>query len=277
MICKKIDVHSVHLGVSIIIPTLGRKQEVLKLLESLQRYLSSLCYEIIIVDQNQEDFLSDLLQKFPDLPIKHHRVNFSGLAKARNYGIKQATKDYVFFADDDMRFMSDSLCRSFEYLEKNKDFCSISGCMVNESGAAAVSCFSPYAHQLDVKKHFRGYFVESSMLFRKELFDKYEFDENLGCGRFHGAEEGADLIFRILTDGNKIYYDPDLKYNEEAMQRDIEKYGLYTYEDFSDYISYEAYLSSPSVYLKVAVGKGMITYEQIIDVINYLLAGSLID
>lgn len=76
---------------------------------------------------------------------------------------------------------------------------------------------------------------------------------------------------------NYFEYDPDLKYNEEAMQRDIEKYGLYTYDDFSDYISEAAYHSSPSVYLKVAVGKGMITYEQIIDVINYLLAGSLID
>ena len=76
---------------------------------------------------------------------------------------------------------------------------------------------------------------------------------------------------------NYFEYDLDLKYNEEAMQRDIEKYGLYTYDDFKDYISYEAYLSSPSVYLKVAVGKEMITYEQIIDVINYLLEGSLID
>jgi len=76
---------------------------------------------------------------------------------------------------------------------------------------------------------------------------------------------------------NYFEYDSDLKYNEEAMQRDIEKYGLYSYEDFSDYISEAAYNSSPAVYLKVAVGKGMITYEEIIDVIEYLLAGSLID
>lgn len=76
---------------------------------------------------------------------------------------------------------------------------------------------------------------------------------------------------------NYFDYDPDLKYNEEKMQADIEKYGLYTYADFSDYISEEAYNSSPSVFLKVAVGKGMITYEQILDVIFYLLEGSLID
>ena len=76
---------------------------------------------------------------------------------------------------------------------------------------------------------------------------------------------------------NFFEYDEDLKYNEESMAADIEKYGLYTYDDFSDYISYEAYLSSPAVYLKVSVGKGMMTYEDIIDVIMYLLEGSLID
>ena len=76
---------------------------------------------------------------------------------------------------------------------------------------------------------------------------------------------------------NYFEYDEDLKYNEEAMQRDIETYGLYTYNDFSEYISEEAYLSSPSVYLKVAVGKGMITYDEIVDIIMWLLEGSLID
>lgn len=75
---------------------------------------------------------------------------------------------------------------------------------------------------------------------------------------------------------NYFEYDADLKYNEELMQQDIETYGLYTYDDFKDYISEEAFNSSPSVHLKVAVGKGMITFEQIIDVIKYLLAGSLI-
>jgi len=75
---------------------------------------------------------------------------------------------------------------------------------------------------------------------------------------------------------NYFEYDADLTYNKAAMQRDIETYGLYTYDDFKEYISEAAYLSSPAIYLKVAVGKGMITFEEILDVIEYLLAGSLI-
>ena len=75
---------------------------------------------------------------------------------------------------------------------------------------------------------------------------------------------------------NYFDYDPDLRYNAEKMQADIEKYGLYTYDDFKDYMTEEAFNSSTAIYLKIAEAKGLITYEEIIIVINYLLEGSLI-
>jgi hypothetical protein len=52
------------------------------------------------------------------------------------------------------------------------------------------------------------------------------------------------------------------------MQSDIDKYGLYSYEDFKDYASYEFYSAFPTQYLKVAVGKGLITYDQILHLIE---------
>ena len=42
---------------------------------------------------------------------------------------------------------------------------------------------------------------------------------------------------------NYFDYDPDLRYNAEKMQADIEKYGLYTYDDFKDYITYEQFVT----------------------------------
>ena len=75
---------------------------------------------------------------------------------------------------------------------------------------------------------------------------------------------------------NYFEYDDDLKYNEEKMQADIEKYGLYTYEDFKDYVSEEAFNSFPAIYFKVSVGKGTLTYDEILIVIDFLLSGSLI-
>ena len=59
----------------------------------------------------------------------------------------------------------------------------------------------------------------------------------------------------------------DMKYDEEKMQADIEKYGLYTYEDFADYLTYEQFVGFNVQYFKIAVGKGTYTYEEILDLI----------
>lgn len=68
---------------------------------------------------------------------------------------------------------------------------------------------------------------------------------------------------------NFFEYDENLKYDEEMMQKDIEQYGLYTYDDFKDYISIEIFNAFPFKYFKIAVGKGLTTYEWILELINY--------
>ena len=92
----------------------------------------------------------------------------------------------------------------------------------------------------------------------------------------NGLLTTPSLPFGITGVVNYFEYDYNLKYNAEAMQRDIETYGLYTYADFSDYISEDVFNAFPASHLKVAVGKGMITYEQLVDIIYWLLEGSLI-
>ena len=52
------------------------------------------------------------------------------------------------------------------------------------------------------------------------------------------------------------------------MQADIEKYGLYTYEEFAEYVTYEQFMAFNGPYLKVLVGRGVVTYEQIIELIS---------
>lgn len=59
-----------------------------------------------------------------------------------------------------------------------------------------------------------------------------------------------------MTDG--------LKYDEELKEKDINKYGLYTYDEWSEYLSYEEFVGFNVAELKVAVGKGYITKEEII-------------
>ncbi len=59
-----------------------------------------------------------------------------------------------------------------------------------------------------------------------------------------------------------------MKYDEEKMQADIEKYGLYTYEEFAEYVTYEQFIAFNGPYLKVLVGRGVVTYEQILALID---------
>ena len=62
---------------------------------------------------------------------------------------------------------------------------------------------------------------------------------------------------------NIFEYGEGLKYDEELMAADIETYGLFTYEDLSDYVTEEMFEVFNGKYLKVAIGKGLITMDEI--------------
>ena len=59
----------------------------------------------------------------------------------------------------------------------------------------------------------------------------------------------------------------NMKYDEVALKKDIVKYGLYTYADFAEYITEETFDAFNAQYIKISVGEGYITYEEIIDLI----------
>lgn len=81
---------------------------------------------------------------------------------------------------------------------------------------------------------------------------------------------GIDGLFNIFE------YGDGLKYNEEKMQADIDKYGLYSYEDFAEYLPEELYNAFPAPYFKVSVGKGYVTFEEILGYIHtYLVKNGL--
>ena len=72
---------------------------------------------------------------------------------------------------------------------------------------------------------------------------------------------------------NVFEYNDDMTYNMEKMLNDIETYGIFSYDDFKDLIPYEVYEDAPVAYLKVAIAKGLITYDGIKWIIGYLTEG----
>ncbi|MBR2590269.1 MAG: hypothetical protein IKE65_05035 [Clostridia bacterium] len=77
------------------------------------------------------------------------------------------------------------------------------------------------------------------------------------------SNEVIDNIYEYFEMGE------GLKYDEAKMQADIEQYGLYTYDDFKDYISEDLYEAFNGQYYKVLVGKGLLTFDDILYMIEY--------
>lgn len=76
-----------------------------------------------------------------------------------------------------------------------------------------------------------------------------------------GATTGLINIFDVNPDTMKI--------DEVAYLADIEKYGLFTYEEFKEivYISEDMFNAFNGQYLKIAIGKGLITIDEIKELI----------
>ena len=61
-----------------------------------------------------------------------------------------------------------------------------------------------------------------------------------------------------------------MTYDYEAMQKDIETYGLYTYEELNAIcpLSEEMFNAAGGAYLKISIAKGNLTEDELITMIN---------
>ena len=62
----------------------------------------------------------------------------------------------------------------------------------------------------------------------------------------------------------------DLKYDEQKMANDINQYGVYEYSEWSEHVTYEEFIAFNGAYFKIAIGKGMLTSEQLEEMIYNL-------
>ncbi len=194
---------------SIVIPTIGREKEVRLLLQSIFDTIpDKISYEIIIVDQNADDLLLSAVREANNSNINHCKVPFRGLSKAKNYGIKQASGKFICFPDDDCRMLDKCIETAFDLLSMNR-YDMVTGRCVDADGNDSVLKFHKSSAELTIK-NFEGKMVEATIFAKRELMVDNYFDETLGIGTFHGAEEGFDLVYRMLKDKKRIYYSPDI-------------------------------------------------------------------
>ena len=214
---------------SLVMATLGRSEETKIFLDSLemQDYRN---FELIIVDQNEENILEHIIDNYREkFHIKHIRIKEKGLSLARNVGIKYVTGDIIAFPDDDCAYSEGILTFINKYFTNNKqvDFVTFK---LRDKDTGVDSNLKWFNNNVEItyKNIFRTVISPSIFIKIKSIKDIF-FDENLGVGRKYGSGEESDMALEILHRGYKgmyltdyIIYHPNKK---EPMNK-IYSYGL---------------------------------------------------
>ena len=64
------------------------------------------------------------------------------------------------------------------------------------------------------------------------------------------------------------FFGDNLVYSEEQNKEDVEKYGLYAYDDLETLISKEAFETFHFDRLKISIAKGHSTWEEVVAICN---------
>ncbi|WP_224998116.1 glycosyltransferase family A protein [Cesiribacter sp. SM1] len=111
------DQSSPDIKFSVIVPVYNRADIIGKTIESVLRQEYA-CFELILVDDGSTDHTSDVIQNYErcDLRIKSYSIKNSERGAARNFGIRQATGNYLVFLDSDDLFHADHLSTLCAYI-----------------------------------------------------------------------------------------------------------------------------------------------------------------
>ncbi|MCQ8180578.1 glycosyltransferase family 2 protein [Methylomonas sp. SURF-1] len=197
--------------VSLILATLGRDWQVAEFLASLQAQTLQ-DFELIVIDQNRDGKIDAIVESFrPALRIVHAKVDFTGNARARDYGIALAQGAIVAFPDDDCCYAADVLQRVVAEFERRPQL----AILVGASYDADTRRFS-----IGVNSRKARYFsrlammgVEFTQFFAVARLERSQFylDHDFGIGAKYAGGEGFEMLYRLLRAGAKAFYTPDIR------------------------------------------------------------------
>lgn len=196
---------------SLVVATLGRKEELGRLLASL-RAQSFTDFEVILVDQNPTGRLEDLVSEASrSLTLRHLRCD-PGLSRARNAGLEEARGEIVAFPDDDCRYTEDLLGDVDAFFRTHPDISGLSGAPVSAAGERTSGRFARRGGPVD-RFNVWTRAISCCLFFRRDAVESVAgFDPDLGLGSAtgFGSAEETDYTLRVLAAGHRVRYEPDV-------------------------------------------------------------------
>jgi glycosyltransferase involved in cell wall biosynthesis len=205
---------------SLILATLGRDIELARFLKSLasQTYRD---FELIIIDQNQDNKIDSIVEKsIGCFPVKQIKVDFSGVAKARDYGIQHARGKIIAFPDDDCVYEVDVLERVVDEFERKEELAILVGGLYDFSKTKFSVGTNSYKHKKFSHLNIMG--VECTHFFNLSKINKkhFYFDHDFGIGSKYFSGEGFELLYRLMRAGYKAFYAPDIRIYHANMDKE---------------------------------------------------------
>lgn len=197
---------------SLVVATLGRTVELNTLFDSLEAQ-SLHDFELVVVDQNDDDRLVDLIAARADrLTIRHLRTPHErGLSRARNRGWRIARGRILLFPDDDCWYPATFLADAIALMDKWQ--CDVlAGRAARETGESINGRYEPEACRSE-RTNVWTTGIEWVMFFRREVLDTiggYEEDVGVGASTPWQACEGVDIVMRANGAGFVCWFDPAL-------------------------------------------------------------------
>ena len=178
-------------SVSIVMPVFNAEETIGETLKSIQAEIErspEVFWEVLAIDDGSTDSSSEVLESWKNrLPLKVFALNHTGSpATPRNFGIQQATSEFVFFLDSDDVLMSGGLTAATKYAYENTS-----------------DVVLPRLVSLDGRGVPRG------------MYSKNQPDVNLENSRIYWALNPMKLIRRSLLIANEITFDTSLSRDED--------------------------------------------------------------
>lgn len=212
-------------GLSIIIPCYNVEKYIVNCLDSLQKQLASIDYEIILIDDKSQDSTIDIIEKY----ISEHDLNIiflknsenKGAGYSRNKALKEANFDFVSFIDAD-DYVDDNYYQVMLDLIKNEKsdlaVCDINIVYDGTDDNVLCACWDGEINKYNIINN--GYAASPcNKIIRKELLLKYPFAENI-------MNEDIPAILAILINAKKVSCTHETKYNYIQRQGSVQNASL---------------------------------------------------
>lgn len=191
---------------SLILATLDRSQEIRECLRSLEAQTFQ-DFEVIVIDQSLENDTKNVVGEFSNINIQYYRVDFKGLSKARNFGLRHVNGKYCCLLDDDAIYAKNYLLEATRMLDGN------------EKRVLSGIILSMEDHITPFVKYKNGYICKMSesdimnccpsaaLAFPYNAFKECGgFNEKLGVGNEFASGEETDFLLRLFDKNYEIYF-----------------------------------------------------------------------